>query len=136
MTRDAAQGLAHIRSFFMDIPQKDIREILHVAYREVTQTLSALREYDEHCMQAKNILESCPSPTLPQVRPLVWVKHPTAEIWRCYTIIGQYMVFAISAPTWDFDGIKDRTTRTALNETEAKAAAQADYTRRILSALA
>ena len=74
--------------------------------------------------------------TEPQVRPLVWVKHPTAEIWRCYTIIGQYMVFTISAPTWEFDGINDRTTRTALNETEAKAAAQADYTRRILSALA
>ena len=74
--------------------------------------------------------------TEPHVRPLVWVKHPTAEIWRCYTIIGQYMVFAISAPTWEFDGINDRTTRTALNETEAKAAAQADYTRRILDALA
>jgi hypothetical protein len=74
--------------------------------------------------------------TPPQVKPLVWVKHPIAEIWRCYTALGQYRVFAISAPTWDFDGITDRTTETAINETAAKAAAQSDYTRRILEALA
>ena len=68
------------------------------------------------------------------VAPLVWVKHPSADIWRCYTTLGQYKVFAISAPTWDFDGIVEQTTKTASSEAEAKFAASAHHAAAVVAA--
>lgn len=76
-----------------------------------------------------------------KVKPLEWIKHPTAEIWRCDTMIGTYKVFGLGpTPSWDFDGLDDKgipLTKTSVSTSAdvAKAAAQADYERRILSAV-
>ena len=74
-----------------------------------------------------------------KVKPLVWAKHPSRNIWRCETAIGTYKVFGIGATTtWDFDSATsgtDRTTKPSTNIEEAKAAAQADYEARIISML-
>lgn len=71
------------------------------------------------------------------VKPLEWVKHPNASMWRCDTVVGLYQVAAIAQPaTWTFDGLPGQTASgEADDEHEAKAAAQADYQARILSAL-
>jgi hypothetical protein len=71
------------------------------------------------------------------VKPLEWVKHPNAYMWRCDTVVGLYQVAAIAQPaTWTFDGLPGQTASgEADDEHEAKAAAQADYSARILSAL-
>lgn len=72
-----------------------------------------------------------------KVRGLEWVKHPTAEAWRSDTMLGTYQVWIGSrSPAWQFDGLLgERINEIAKNEEAAKAAAQADYERRILSAL-
>ena len=63
------------------------------------------------------------------VKPLVWAKHPSADIWRCDTMIGTYKVFG-GMPSWDFDSAtdaKDKTSNTSTSAKLAQAAAQADY---------
>ena len=76
-----------------------------------------------------------------KVKPLEWIKHPTAEIWRCDTMIGTYKVFGLGpTPSWDFDGLDDKgiaLTKTSVSTSAdvAKAAAQADYDSRILTAV-
>lgn len=73
-----------------------------------------------------------------RVKPLDWVKHPTAALWRADTIIGRYQAFNIVHPScWTFDSSDGLTTTSgdAETEAEAKAAAQADYEQRIRSAL-
>lgn len=71
------------------------------------------------------------------VKPLVWIKHPSADIWRCDTMIGTYKVFG-GMPSWDFDSAtdaKDKTSHTSTSAKLAKAASQADYDARIRSAI-
>lgn len=73
------------------------------------------------------------------VKELEWVKHPTAEAWRCDTIVGRYQVFAMTVghASWTMDGLPAQGDGGYENTAdEAKAAAQADYEARILSALA
>jgi type II secretory pathway pseudopilin PulG len=74
-----------------------------------------------------------------KIKPLVWVRHPTAEIWRCDTLIGTYKVFGIgNYPTWDFDSVSDpndKTSKRAETHEAAKAAAQADHEARIRAAI-
>ena len=74
-----------------------------------------------------------------KVKPLVWVKHPSVDIWRADTAFGTYKVFGLGpTPSWDFDSfsdLNDKTSKSAESVTAAKAAAQADYNSRILSAL-
>ena len=71
-----------------------------------------------------------------RVKPLEWVKHPSRDIWRCYTMLGAYKVFGVGAqPSWDFDAIDGQKSEVAASVEAAKAAAQADYERRILAAL-
>lgn len=73
----------------------------------------------------------------PSVKPLEWLKHPKANLWRAECIIGIYQVHAVIPHSeWQFDafdGIK--TTGESENPSEAKAAAQDDYEARIISAL-
>ncbi len=74
-----------------------------------------------------------------RVKPLVWVKHPSVDIWRADTAFGTYKVFGLGpTQSWDFDSfsdLNDKTSKSAESVTAAKAAAQADYNARILSAL-
>lgn len=71
------------------------------------------------------------------VKPLVWTKHPKIDGWRCDTIVGTYKVFGIGpTPSWDFDGLDGEARSCVAGTIEAaKAAAQADYARRIAAAL-
>lgn len=76
-----------------------------------------------------------------QVKPLEWVKHPTVEMWRAETELGLYKVAAITQPSWAFEGVLlssgvNKAGGTSATGVEAKAAAQDDYARRILAALA
>ena len=74
-----------------------------------------------------------------KVKPLVWVKHPSVDIWRADTAFGTYKVFGLGpTPSWDFDSfsdLNDKTSKSAESVTAAKAAAQADYNARVLYAL-
>lgn len=72
-----------------------------------------------------------------KVKALEWAQHPTAEAWRADIMLGTYQVWVGTHGTaWQFDGLLgERINETASDEEEAKAAAQADYERRILSAL-
>lgn len=72
-----------------------------------------------------------------RVKPLEWVKHSQADIWRADTFLGTYKVFGVGEkPTWDFDGLSDnRLSRPAKSVESAKSFAQADYDARILSAI-
>jgi hypothetical protein len=72
------------------------------------------------------------------VKELEWVQHPSGkDLWRAQAPhIGWYGASAIISPaSWQFDGLDEMFTLDAENLEAAKAAAQADYTRRILSAL-
>jgi len=72
------------------------------------------------------------------VKPLEWVKHHSIDAWRCDTPHGTYKVFGFGVPSWDFDSAtvaSERTSKTANTVNAAKAAAQADYAARILSAI-
>jgi hypothetical protein len=86
-------------------------------------------------------LASAPPAPVVGVKPLVWVRHPTADVWRCDTAIGTYKVFAVKPPvSWDFDGLDDEgislsTSKMAQSHEAAKAAAQDDYEARILAAI-
>lgn len=71
-----------------------------------------------------------------RVKALDWAKHPRANMWRAVTIIGVYQVAAIIEPAdWKFDGVDGGSRGEAENADAAKAAAQADYEARIMSAL-
>jgi hypothetical protein len=80
-------------------------------------------------------LSAAPAPEV-KVKPLEWVKHPTANGWRAETILGTHQVWSINCVSWQFDGWSgDRLLEKAETVDAAKAAAQADYTTRIMSAL-
>jgi hypothetical protein len=74
-----------------------------------------------------------------RIKPLVWVPHPTAPIWRCDTMFGTYKVFAMGPfPSWDFDSAtdtKDKLSKRAKTPEAACAAAQADHVARIAAQL-
>ncbi len=76
-----------------------------------------------------------------KVKPLEWVKHPKADIWRCDTAIGAFKVFSgfgLGRASWDFDSatdFRDATSQSAADVDAAKAAAQADYEARIRDAI-
>lgn len=73
-----------------------------------------------------------------RMKPLEWVKHPSADLWRADSILGRHQAYAvISQISWAFDAFDGitRTSGDASSLSEAKAAAQADYERRIRSAL-
>lgn len=72
-----------------------------------------------------------------KIKPLEWIEHPSADAWRADTMLGTYQVWAGSLKTgWLFDGLfAERLNETSHDEDAAKAAAQADYERRIRSAL-
>ncbi len=75
-----------------------------------------------------------------RVKPLEWVKHPERDAWRVDTMLGTYKVFAITSPvSWTFDGgfaaVGGKIDLFAASPEAAKAAAQADYEARILSAI-
>lgn len=82
-------------------------------------------------------LRSKPVASEVEVKPLEWVKHPNVEAWRAETMLGSYKVFAVALPaTWSFYGhAGELIERKSPDVTEAKAAAEADYRNRILSAL-
>lgn len=72
------------------------------------------------------------------VKPLVWVKHTSKDIWRAIVGFGVYKVFGVSFPSWDFDSwsdAKDKISKSADTIEAAKAAAQSDYAARILPAI-
>jgi len=73
----------------------------------------------------------------PRVKALAWLKHPSAVAWRAETLLGTYQVWAVSATTtWLFDGFGgEKIDCQEKNIETAKAASQADYERRVLSAL-
>lgn len=72
-----------------------------------------------------------------EVKKLEWVKHPTVGAWRADTMLGTYQVWVGSIGTsWQFDSLLGEHLDTkAGDEHSAKSAAQADYERRVLSAL-
>jgi hypothetical protein len=74
------------------------------------------------------------------VKPLEWIEHQREE-WHANSIVGQYSVGLIGE-RWTFilrrisgDNLYDERFTWLASEAEAKAAAQADYASRILSAL-
>jgi hypothetical protein len=73
-----------------------------------------------------------------RTKALEWVKHPHAELWRAYCLLGCYQVAAISSPiSWGFDGF-DGVTKVAdeaLTEDAAFAAAQSHFDASIASVL-
>jgi len=70
------------------------------------------------------------------VKPLVWTKPQSADIWRCDSLCGLYRVFDIVAPpSWDFADTNGMVSHNVASRDAAFSAAQADYTARILSAL-
>lgn len=73
-----------------------------------------------------------------KVKALEWVQHPSGKpLWRAHAPnIGWYGASAIvSHASWQFDGLDETITHDAAGVEDAKAAAQADFERRILSAL-
>lgn len=70
------------------------------------------------------------------VRKLEWAKHPAAELWRAFCILGQYQVSAISEISWRFDADGGQQAEGSSSSIDgAFAAAQADYASRITSAI-
>lgn len=79
-----------------------------------------------------------PSPsTNLRVKPLEWVKHPTADAWRCDTVFGFYQVWSGSVGTsWQFDGFSgDRKNETARDDENGRELAQAHYASAVLALL-
>lgn len=71
-----------------------------------------------------------------KVRPLEWVKHPSANIWRAECLLGVYQLYNIQTPVWLFDGFTDRVHDKRADSVDAGfAAAQADYESRIRASL-
>jgi len=73
-----------------------------------------------------------------KVKALEWAQHPSGKpIWRAHAPnIGWYGASAIISPaSWRFDGLDETVTHDVADIDAAKAAAQADYERRILSAI-
>lgn len=73
-----------------------------------------------------------------QVKALEWVKHPSADLWRATTLVGQYDVSGIVSPAiWQFKPWDNGpwTDGEAADPKAAMARAQADYEARIRSAL-
>lgn len=73
-----------------------------------------------------------------KVKALEWAEHPSGKpLWRAHApSIGWYGASAIISPaSWQFDGLDETVTHDVADIDAAKAAAQADYERRILSAL-
>lgn len=73
-----------------------------------------------------------------KVKALEWAEHPSGKpLWRAHAPnIGWYGASAIISPaSWQFDGLDETVTHDAADIDAAKAAAQADYERRILSAI-
>ena len=73
-----------------------------------------------------------------EVKALDWAKHPVAEAWRADTMLGTYQVWIGSlATSWQFDSLLGESINEKSGSAdEAKAAAQADFNQRILSAIA
>lgn len=71
-----------------------------------------------------------------RVKPLVWTKHPTSELWFCDTALGHYTIIGNRAkPSWNFDGPSEQTSQMAENVPSAVAMAVADYRRRVSALL-
>lgn len=73
-----------------------------------------------------------------KVRELDWAQHPSGKpLWRAHAVnIGWYGASAIISPaSWQFDGLDETFTLDVADIAAAKAAAQADYERRIMAAL-
>jgi len=123
-----------------------------VSHATMGRTTGAGQSVNDICVQITDVrnrivretkaaaIPAAPAPTV-KVKPLVWVKHPTKDIWRCDTSSGVYKVFGIGAsPSWDFDGFTSdgklvQVSQLTATVEAAKAAAQADYEGRILSAI-
>ena len=76
------------------------------------------------------------APQAAVVKPLAWVKHPSADIWRVDTIIGTYKVFGTGpSPSWDFDGLTEKVSHVCMIVDEGFSAAQAHHDARIFSAI-
>lgn len=109
--------------------------------REAAITAMSSHFYDRTSRAyAEETIRALPAVTpAVKVKPLEWVAHPSAPIWRCDTPLGPYKVFALEPyPSWDFDSAtdaKDKISKRSNTPQAAKAAAQADYEARILSAL-
>lgn len=73
----------------------------------------------------------------PIIKPLQWEKHPYADMWRAFTIVGVYTVSTIIDVLWVFDGYENgcQDAVDARDELDAKAACQADFNDRIKSVL-
>ncbi|MCU0801595.1 MAG: hypothetical protein MUD11_07440 [Rhodobacteraceae bacterium] len=72
------------------------------------------------------------------VKPMVWEKHPSANIWRCNVPHGEYKVFAIGGFSWDYDSatsLDDHTSKAVESVECAIAAANADHAARVLASL-
>jgi len=123
-------------------PQKNTRDMFDVfienlqgADRVVVETLNALGAYDANYLHAKSILDAWNDRTPTQVKPLVWER---GMVDWCRPMPGMKYVACSTSPNpswaWWLDG-NDKSREVYGSEIEAKAAAQADYTRRILEAL-
>ena len=61
-----------------------------------------------------------------RVKPLVWVKNPTSDAWRCDTVIGKYKVWGIGpTPSWDFDSLTEHVSHSTQTVEVAIAACNA-----------
>ena len=70
------------------------------------------------------------------MKPLAWVKHPSADIWRVDTIIGTYKVFGTGpSPSWDFDGLTEKSSHVCKSVEAGFSAAQAHHDANILSCI-
>jgi len=95
----------------------------------IADTLGEEHPMDEHAAAA--IVAALPT----LVAPLVWVKHPSADIWRCDTALGTYKVFGAGPkPSWDFDGLTVQVSFTAESVEAAKAAANVRHAGAVVAA--
>ena len=81
---------------------------------------------------AQSIIAALPD----MVAPLVWVKHPSKDLWRCGTGFGTYKVYGMGGkPSWDFDSRTMQYSFMADTIDAAKDAANAHHAAAVVAAI-
>jgi hypothetical protein len=88
----------------------------------------------------KSMKEAAEAGKWPEIKPLEWIRSRFGgNAWRAHSLLGIYKTYSVDRGrySWVFEGY-DGTEEISLadNETEAKAAAQADCEQRIRSTFA
>lgn len=98
------------------------------------------KTFENYVRTAARVFEAALStdaePVAVTVKPLEWKYDSFQSMWRANTVIGDYIAWCISGNAFfSFHPTANSPTKAGSSEDEAKTAGQADYERRILSAL-